>query len=60
MEVIPLDLECIQEISAVKLNLPTNLVLKENKNSIRKTLSEVKRKFGDDVPVIDPLKEMKI
>lgn len=33
---------------------------KESKDSIKKTLMEIEKRFGDEVPEIDPIKEMKI
>lgn len=51
MEIIPIDLECVQQISAVKLNLPNNLVAKESKDSVKKTLMEIEKRFGlESVP----------
>jgi len=31
MEVIPLLIDCIEEITSIKLNMPVNLTTKENK-----------------------------
>ena len=41
MEIIPIMLENITDVSSIKLNLPTDLISKTNKIVIRDTLREV-------------------
>ena len=42
MEVMTFMLECINDISSVRLNLPNNLTTKENKLLVKETIKEVK------------------
>ena len=41
MEVIPMVLETITELSSIKLQLPDDLTLKENKLLVKETIKEV-------------------
>ena len=41
MQVIPLILDCIDEVSQIKLSLPSNLTQEENKLQIKKTMIEI-------------------
>jgi hypothetical protein len=43
MEVIPLLIDCIEEITSIKLNMPVNLTTKENKQMIKNTLKQIKK-----------------
>lgn len=60
MEVVPMLLECIQDISSVVLVLPNDLIKMENKIIVRDSLREVHKQFGKGIPIMDPIKEMKI
>ena len=60
MEVIPMLLECVQEISSVVLVLPSDLIKAENKVIVRESLKEVHSQLGAGIPTMDPVKEMKI
>lgn len=41
MEVIPMTLDCIQEVSSVTLHLPNDLVRTENRLMVKETVKEV-------------------
>ncbi len=60
MIVVPIFLNLIQQISSVKVFLPKDLRVKDNRKVVIKTLEGVRAKFGSDVPVLDPIKDMKI
>lgn len=60
MEVIPMLLDCVQDISTVVIVLPNDLVKSENKAIVRDSLREVRKQFGENIPVMNPVKEMKI
>jgi hypothetical protein len=47
METIPMILETIVEVSAVRINLPDDLTRNENKILVKETLKEVKHIFFD-------------
>ncbi|KAL4495067.1 hypothetical protein ABPG72_015767 [Tetrahymena utriculariae] len=59
LEVIPMNLSTITEISSIKLDLPSRLDTLENKLLIKETLKEIRKQFPE-VPKIHPIKDMKI
>ena len=42
MEVLPMILDCIFEVSSIKINLPNDLTRSDNKMMVKETLKEVK------------------
>lgn len=60
MEIVPMLIKCIREISSVVLYLPSDLIKPENKAMVKETFKEVTDHFKDDFPILDPIKEMKI
>jgi ATP-dependent RNA helicase DOB1 len=60
MEVVPMLLETIQELSSVVLVLPNDLIRSENKFIVKESLREVHHQFQNGIPIMDPIKEMKI
>ncbi|KAJ5915108.1 rRNA-processing arch domain-containing protein [Penicillium verhagenii] len=59
MVVVPIMLTCIQSISQVKIKLPKDLHATARADTL-KTVNEIRRRFPDGVPVIDPIEEMHI
>ncbi|OJJ44720.1 hypothetical protein ASPZODRAFT_71217 [Penicilliopsis zonata CBS 506.65] len=60
MEVVPVVMSCLQEISHIRLHTPKDMQSSESKDKVKKGLQEVKRRFPDGVAVLDPLEDMKI
>ena len=60
MEVVPVLLKCIESIGHVRLFLPQDLTKSDQKNTMRKSLEEVKRRFPDGIAVLDPIENMGI
>jgi len=60
MVVIPLLLPLIQQISSVRLFIPADLRPLDNRMAVLKSISEVKKRFPESVPLLDPIKDMKI
>jgi ATP-dependent RNA helicase DOB1 len=60
MEVVPVFLSCIEAIGHVRIFLPKDLHSAEQRSTIRKSLSEVKRRFPDGIAVLDPIENMGI
>ncbi|KAK7421549.1 ATP-dependent RNA helicase mtr4 [Neonectria magnoliae] len=59
--VVPCLLTCVKAISQIRLFLPKEgLQSEKNREQLRKSLSEVKRRFPDGLPVLDPLENMEI
>ena len=59
-EVVPVMLKCVESIGHIRLFLPQDLTKTEQKNNMRKSLEEVKRRFPDGIAVLDPIENMKI
>ncbi|KAI9793488.1 MAG: ATP-dependent RNA helicase mtr4 [Peltula sp. TS41687] len=60
MEVVPLLLSCIESIGHIRLFLPNDLKPAEQRNTVRKALEEVKKRFPDGIAVLDPIENMGI
>lgn len=60
VSIIPITLESIQAIGNLRLYMPKDIRAKSQLDTVGKTLSEVQRRFPDGVPLIDPIKNMKI
>lgn len=60
MEIVPILLSCVESIGHVRIFLPSDLRLPEQRNTVRKALDEVKRRFPDGIAVLDPIENMGI
>lgn len=60
MEIVPILLSCVESIGHVRIFLPSDLRLPEQRDTVRKALDEVKRRFPDGVAVLDPIENMGI
>ncbi|KAI9829048.1 MAG: ATP-dependent RNA helicase mtr4 [Thelocarpon impressellum] len=60
MEVVPVLLSCIDSIGHVRVFLPKDLKSAEQRNTVRKSLEEVKKRFPDGIAVLDPIENMGI
>ncbi|KAI9801397.1 MAG: ATP-dependent RNA helicase mtr4 [Sarcosagium campestre] len=60
MEVVPVLLSCVESIGHIRLFLPKDLKPASERNSVRKALNEVKKRFPDGIAVLDPVENMGI
>ncbi|KAJ3115132.1 ATP-dependent RNA helicase mtr4 [Phlyctochytrium bullatum] len=60
MAVIPCALFTIEAISAVKFHVPKDLRLAENRHDIRKSIKEILKKYGEGIPLLDPIRDIGI
>ena len=60
MDVVPVLLSCVESISHIRIFLPDNLKSPDQRNTVRKSLDEVKRRFPDGIAVLDPIENMGI
>jgi ATP-dependent RNA helicase DOB1 len=60
LEVVPVLLSCIEKIAHIRVYLQTDLRSTESKTKTVKSLEEVKRRFPDGIPVLDPIENMGI
>ncbi|KAL8826643.1 MAG: hypothetical protein Q9191_003675 [Dirinaria sp. TL-2023a] len=60
MEVVPILLSAIASIGHIRLYLPADLKSVDQRNNVRKSLEEVKRRFPNGIAVLDPIENMGI
>lgn len=60
MEVVPVLLSCVEAIGHVRIFLPADLKSADQRNTARKSIDEVKRRFPDGIAVLDPIENMGI
>lgn len=60
MEVVPVLLSCIESIGHIRIFLPNDLKSADQRNTVRKSMDEVKRRFPDGIAVLDPIENMGI
>lgn len=60
MVVIPLLLPLVQQVSSVRLFIPADLRPLDNRMAVLKSIAEVNKRFPAGVPLLDPVKDMKI
>ncbi len=60
MEVVPVLLSCVESIGHIRIFLPNDLKSADQRNTVRKSLDEVKRRFPDGIAVLDPIENMGI
>lgn len=58
--VVPMLVSVLQEISILKMPAPKDLKQLDNRITAYKTLQEIKNRFPDGIPVLDPVEDMKI
>ncbi|RCH89725.1 ATP-dependent RNA helicase mtr4, partial [Rhizopus stolonifer] len=57
---IPVSLNAIECMSHIRLNLPKNLRNKDSLTAIYKSILEIKKRFPDNIPLLDPVTNMGI
>lgn len=60
MEVVPVLLSCVEAIGHVRIFLPKDLNFADQRNTVRKSIEEVKRRFPDGIAILDPIENMGI
>lgn len=60
MEIVPILLSCVESIGHIRIFLPSDLKLADQRNTVRKSLDEVQRRFPDGIAVLDPIENMGI
>ena len=60
MQVVPVLLNLLYEISSVRLYLPKDLRPGDARHTVYKSLEETKKRFPDGLPLLDPVEDMNI
>ncbi|KAI9363115.1 rRNA-processing arch domain-containing protein [Pilaira anomala] len=57
---VPVSLNAIEVMSHIRLNLPKNLRNSDSLKAIQKSINEVKKRFPNNIPLLDPITNMGI
>ncbi|XP_065657387.1 exosome RNA helicase MTR4 isoform X2 [Hydra vulgaris] len=60
MQVVPVLSTLLQAVSSIRLYLPKDLRPSDARHTVYKSLQEVKKRFPDGVPLLDPIEDMNI
>lgn len=60
MRIVPVFLGAIDKVSQVRLYLSQDLRSLERRMAVLKSIQEVKRRFPDGLPILDPIQDLKI
>ena len=60
MDVVPVVLSCVEAIGHIRIFLPNDLRSHDQRNTVRKSLDEVMKRFPDGIAVLDPIENMGI
>lgn len=60
MVTVPCTLDCLHAISSIRTNLPADLSKADQRTLVGKALLVVKSKFPTGLPMLDPIKDMKV
>jgi ATP-dependent RNA helicase DOB1 len=60
VEVVPVVHNLIHKISSVRVYYPKDLRSVDHRKSVLKTINEVKKRFPEGPPLLNPIKDMKI
>lgn len=60
MEVVPVMLTCIHGIGYPRIKMPKDILSQSGRDTARKMLDEIPKRFLDGIPVLDPVDTMKI
>ncbi|ANB11452.1 ATP-dependent RNA helicase MTR4 [Sugiyamaella lignohabitans] len=59
-EIIPVTLDSIVEFANLRTYLPKDLTAVQQRATVHKNVEEIKRRFPDGIPLLDPIENMKI
>lgn len=59
-EVVPVLLTCVTTLSGVRSPIPKDLANPDARKRLGKSIKEIKRRFPDGVPILDPIENMGI
>ncbi|KAJ6064000.1 hypothetical protein N7499_012680 [Penicillium canescens] len=60
MEVVPVVLSCIHDISHIRIFLPKDIQAADARTGVKKSMDEIQRRFPDGIPLLDPIENMNI
>uniref|UniRef100_A0A0K0CVH9 Helicase ATP-binding domain-containing protein n=1 Tax=Angiostrongylus cantonensis TaxID=6313 RepID=A0A0K0CVH9_ANGCA len=59
-DLVSLTLDCVDEISSLRLKLPPKLDSDHSKSVVQQMVKSLKSRFHNNIPLLDPIKDMRI
>ena len=59
-QAVPVSLSALEGISHIRLVLPKEVRTNDSRRSVLKSIREVKKRFPDNIPLLDPVENMNI
>jgi len=59
-EIVPCFLTCMEALGSIRVFMPSKMESRDSKDQVGKSVEEVKRRFPDGIPMLDPLDNMHI
>ncbi|EPQ62493.1 Bgt-9 [Blumeria graminis f. sp. tritici] len=60
IEIVPMFLSCVDTIGHIRIFLPSDLTHASQRETVGKSIEEVKRRFPDGIAILDPIENMGI
>lgn len=60
MNVVSIYMNCVEDVSSIRIFMPKDLRPAPNRTTVQKTVEEVVKRYGGNVPCLDPVKDMKV
>eukprot|EP00743_Colponemidia_sp_Colp-15_P003213 GILK01003472.1.p1 GENE.GILK01003472.1~~GILK01003472.1.p1 ORF type:complete len:1034 (+),score=223.64 GILK01003472.1:50-3151(+) len=60
IQIVPIKLELLNGLSSVRIYIPKDLRSVDSRASIGRSLREIRKRFPDGIPLLDPIKDMQI
>ena len=60
MNVVSIYMNCVEDVSSIRIFLPKDVLPAPNRTRVQNTVEEVVKRFGGNVPCLDPVKDMKV
>ena len=60
MNVVQILMNCVEDVSSIRIFMPKDLRPAVNLNTVKKTVDEVLKRYEGNVPCLDPIEDMKV
>ena len=60
MNVVQILMNCVEDVSSIRIFMPKDLRPAVNRNTVKKTVDEVLKRYEGNVPCLDPIEDMKV
>lgn len=60
VNVVQILMNCVEDVSSIRIFMPKDLRPAVNRNTVKKTVDEVLKRYEGNVPCLDPIEDMKV